>query len=164
MHLYLTSWDSISSSLRTNLWFSLIPGYRNVQILAEAQVCILCFNEGGPIDHCTYVPVPVSQSSAESEYNMIFTAVMALANFIMLNIELVNKDPYVVLEQAHLVILGSKSDMCVSKNGKDTKHTRHISRRVKFVRNCEECNMYKTVWCEGGIQLAYIGTKNFRGD
>ena len=43
------------------------------------------FYQGGPIDHCTHVPGPVSQSSAESEYNEEFTAVMALSHSIMLN-------------------------------------------------------------------------------
>ena len=27
------------------------------------------FHQGGPIDHVTHVPRPVSQSGAESEYN-----------------------------------------------------------------------------------------------
>ena len=31
-----------------------------------------------------------------------------------------------------------KSDVCMANNGKDTKHTRHIYRRVHFVRNCEK--------------------------
>ena len=29
----------------------------------------IIFYQGGPIDHGTHVPVPVAQSSAESEYN-----------------------------------------------------------------------------------------------
>ena len=48
----------------------------------------------------------------------------------------------------------------MAKNGKDTKHTRHISRRMYLERNGEKCNMQKIYWCEGGLQLAYIGTKN----
>ena len=39
------------------------------------------FFQGGPIDHGTYVPVPVDQSSAESEYNAPCSAVMSSANF-----------------------------------------------------------------------------------
>ena len=39
--------------------------------------------QGGPIDHGTHVPRPVSQSSAESEYNAACTAGMALAHFRM---------------------------------------------------------------------------------
>ena len=50
--------------------------------------------------------------------------------------------------------------MCVSNNGKDTKHTRHIARRMHFVTNGEKCKMHKFDWCEGGFQLADIGTKN----
>ena len=44
----------------------------------------IIFYQGGPIDHGTHVPVPVAQSSAESEYNAEYTAGMALAYFIML--------------------------------------------------------------------------------
>ena len=48
----------------------------------------------------------------------------------------------------------------MAKNSKDTKHTRHIARRMHFVRNGEKCKMHKIEWCEGGLQLAAIGTKN----
>ena len=51
--------------------------------------------------------------------------------------------------------------MCMAKNGKDTKHTRHIARRMSFVRNGEKFKMHKIDWCEGGLQLADIGTKHF---
>ena len=44
----------------------------------------IIFYQGRPIDHVTHVPVPVSQSSAESYYNAEFTAGMALAHFRML--------------------------------------------------------------------------------
>ena len=50
--------------------------------------------------------------------------------------------------------------MCMDKNGKDTKHTRHIAKIMNFVRNGEKCKMHKIYWCEGGLQLAYIGTNN----
>ena len=48
----------------------------------------------------------------------------------------------------------------MAKNCKDTKHTIHIARRIHFVRNGEKCKMHKIDWCEGGLQLADIGTKN----
>ena len=85
---------------------------------------------------------------------------MALAHFRMLIHELLNKDPDIVLEEDPLIVLDSKSAMCTAKNGKDTKHTRHIARRMHFVRNEEKCKMQKIDWCEGGLQLAYIVTKN----
>ena len=34
------------------------------------------------------------------------------------------------------------------------------SRIMHFVRNGDKCNMHKIDWCEGGLQLKDIGTKN----
>ena len=114
----------------------------------------------GLIYHGTHVPGLVAQYSAESEYNAYCTAVMALAHFIMLIHELLNKDPEIVPEEAPLIVLDSKSAMCMAKNVKNTKHTRHISRIMHFVGNREKCKMHKIDWYEGGLQLSDIGTKN----
>ena len=65
-----------------------------------------------------------------------------------------------VTQEAPLVVLDSKSAMCMAENGKDTKHTRYIARRMHFVRNGEKCKMHKIDWFEGGLQLADIGTKS----
>ena len=48
----------------------------------------------------------------------------------------------------------------MTKNGKDTQHTRQIARIMNFVMNEEKCKMQKIDWCEGVLQLADIGTKN----
>ena len=90
----------------------------------------IVFYQGGPIDPYTHVSGPVSQSSAESKYNTVCTVGMNLSQFSMLNNELFNKDPDVVPEQAPIVIFDSKSAVCMNKNGKDTKHTIHITRRM----------------------------------
>ena len=58
--------------------------------------------------------------------------------------------------------MDSKSAICMAKNGKNTKHTRHISRRVSFVKNGENCKIYKIDWCEGYMKLADIANKNVR--
>ena len=120
----------------------------------------IIFYQGGPIDHGTHVPGPVAQSSAESEYNAACTAGMDLAHFRMLIHELLNEDPDMVPKEDSLIVLDSKSAMCMAKNGKDTKHTIHIARRMHFIRNVEKCKMHKIYWCEGGLQLADIGTTN----
>ena len=85
---------------------------------------------------------------------------MALAYFRMLIHELLNKDPDIVTEEALLIVLHGKSAMCMAKNGKDTKHTRHIAMIIHFVRNGEKCKMHKIDLCEGGLQLADIDTNN----
>ena len=78
----------------------------------------------------------------------------------MLIHELLNKDPDIITEEAPLIVLDSKYAMCMAKNGKDTKNNRHIARRMHLVRNGEKFKMQKIDWCEGGLQLADIGTKN----
>ena len=85
---------------------------------------------------------------------------MDLAHFIMLIHEFLNKDPDIFPEEAPLIVLDSKSAMFMAKNAKDTKHTRHIARRIHFVRNGEKCKMHKIYWCEGGLKLADIVTNN----
>ena len=84
-----------------------------------------------------------AQSSAESEYNAAFTVGMTLVHFIMLVAELLNEDPDEVPKEAPLILLDSKSAQCMAKNGRDTKHTRYIARRMHFVRNGEKCKMHK---------------------
>ena len=88
------------------------------------------------------------------------TAGIALAHVIMLLHEFLNKDPYIVPEEALLIVLASKSDICMADNDKDTKHTRHIASIMHFVRNGEKCKMHNIDWCEGGLKLSEIATKN----
>ena len=73
---------------------------------------------------------------------------MALAHSSMFIHELLNKDPDIVPEEAHLIIFNIKYDMCMAKNGKDTKHTSHIARKIHFVSNGEKCKIHKIDWCE----------------
>ena len=56
--------------------------------------------------------------------------------------------------------MSSKYAMCMAKNVKDTKHTRHFARRMNFVRNREKCKMHNIDWFEGGLQLADIANNN----
>ena len=85
---------------------------------------------------------------------------MDLANVRMLIHKLLNKDPDIVPEEAPLIILDSNPDVCMSKNGNNTKHTRHAARRLHLVRNGENFKIHNTEWCEGGLQLADIATNN----
>ena len=61
----------------------------------------------------------------------------------MLIHEFFKKDPYIVPQEDHLIVLDSKSAMCMAKNGKYTKHTRHISRKMIFVRNGKKCKIHR---------------------
>ena len=85
---------------------------------------------------------------------------MDLAHFRTLINELLNKDTYIVPEEDTIIRLDSNSDVCMANKGKDNKNTRHIDRRVHFVRNGEKWKINNIDWCKRGIQLAYIATKN----
>ena len=63
---------------------------------------------------------------------------MDLAHFRVLIHEFLNKGPYIVPYEAPLIILDSKSAVCMANNGKDTKHTGYIARRMHFLRNGEK--------------------------
>ena len=63
---------------------------------------------------------------------------MSLVYFRMMIHELLNKDPDIVPEEFPLIVLDSKSAMCIANNGKDTKHKRHIAMRVHLVKNGEK--------------------------
>ena len=67
---------------------------------------------------------------------------MDLAYFRMLIHELLNKDTYIVPEEVTIIIFDSKSAVFVANNGRDTKYTRHIARRVHFVRNGEKYKIH----------------------
>ena len=85
---------------------------------------------------------------------------MALAHFRMLINDFLNKDPDIVPEEAPRIILDIKYAVYMAKNGKFTKHTRHMTRIVHFVRNGENYKMHNIDWCEGGLKLADISSKN----
>ena len=57
---------------------------------------------------------------------------MALAHFSMLIHIFFSIDPDIVSEEAPLIILYGKYSVRMAKNGKYTKHTRHVSRGVHF--------------------------------
>ena len=99
----------------------------------------------------THVTWPVDKSSTESEYNAACTAGMSLAHFRILINEFLKKDPDIVPEEAPLNILDIKYAVCMDKNGKDTKNTRAIYRRVYLMRNGEKCKLNKIEWYEGGL-------------
>ena len=69
-----------------------------------------------------------------------------------------SNDPDIVSEEEPLIILDSTFPVYKSNNDKDTKHNRHIAKRVNFVRNGEEYTLHNIDWCEGGLQLADIAT------
>ena len=48
---------------------------------------------------------------------------------------MLNKDQDILPDKGPLIILNSNYTVCIYKNGKNTKHIRHIDRKVHFVIN-----------------------------
>ena len=69
----------------------------------------IIFYQCGPIEHGTHVSGPVYQSSAESDYNAACIVVMYLTHFRMLSNRSLNRDTYIVPEEASIIILDGKS-------------------------------------------------------
>ena len=74
----------------------------------------------------------------KSEYNAAFTVVIYLTHLRMLTNAFLSKGSYIFIEEAPLIILCRKYALCMAYNGKDTKHTIHIDRRVHLVINDEK--------------------------
>ena len=92
----------------------------------RSTVAYIIFYHDVPIDHGTYVPVPVAQASLESEYNVECTVGTSLENFRMLIHEFLNKDSDIVPEVEPITILDIKYAVCMAKNVKVTNHTRPL--------------------------------------
>ena len=108
------------------------------------------------------MPVPIAMSSAEAEYNACCTATMSGAHHHMLLNELRLRDPDAATFPIP-VVLDSRSAQAMGNSFRDTKHTRHIARRYHYVRTGAQEGHWVLHWCEAGLQLADVGTKNLPG-
>ena len=106
--------------------------WQDLQNYSISTTAYIVFYQGGRIDDCTHVPGIVAQYSADSGYNAAYTAGMALEYLRMLNYDLLNKEIYLFPEQSPHIILDSNSVVRMSKNCRDTKHTRQISKIIHF--------------------------------
>ena len=106
----------------------------------------IIFYQGGTIENGTHVPGPVSQLIEESGYNTACIAIMALAHFRILIREFFRKDPDIVSEEAPLILLGSKSAMCMimvripNTQGTLQGELEKNAGRTRFIGLREVCN------------------------
>ncbi|MGH7954596.1 MAG: reverse transcriptase domain-containing protein, partial [Gloeomargaritales cyanobacterium] len=128
---------------------------------ARSTGSYLIFYQGGVIDHSTFVPDPVAMSSGEAEYSAACVTCMATAHLRMLTNEMTtleNSDP--ADQEPVTIILDNQAAISMSKTLKDTKRTRHIDRRVHYVRRGSEAGHHTLTHLHADFQLADNGTKN----
>ena len=135
MHIILNCLDKANIKTENQLMSFSDSSWKDCPDTGKSTGAYIIFYQVGKIDHVTHVTVSVSQSGAESEYNEACTLGMSLAHSIMLICELLKKDTDIVPEAPQLIILDSKSVVCMSKNYKDNNNNMNISRRVNLVIN-----------------------------
>ena len=121
--------------------------------------CYFVFYQGVMVDQSIFMPTPVALSGAEEEYNTTCTAAMAGAHHRMLYNEFRLLDP----DDNHFpvtILLDSQSAQAMGSSFRDSKHTRHITRRWHYVREGSRDGKHVLVWIDGDLELADIGTKN----
>jgi len=117
--------------------------------------------DGSLIKSATFVPIPVAHSSAEAEYNACaFTLMDAIYV----------KQVWNFMNGRHsdtpltfALFTDSKSAIAMIECDHVTKHSRHIDRRVHFIKQARMQGMFHVFKVPGEINPADVGTKNLKG-
>jgi hypothetical protein len=120
--------------------------------------CYMIFVQGGIVDAASFVPNPIALSSAESEYNAGAFGVTAAQHVRQLFQELHGLDPDTSLSIP--LVMDSSSAIAIASKSRDTRHTRHIQRRVHFVRFEFLRGNHFGVKILGTLNPSDIGTKH----
>ena len=101
-------------------------------------------------------------SSAEAEYNSLAFGMQSIAHIRQLTLEIngLPADTPITVP----VYCDSESAIAMGSSLKDTKRTRHIQRRVHFVREGFASKNFTPVKIEGELNPSDIGTKNVDPD
>jgi hypothetical protein len=120
--------------------------------------CYMLFAQGGIVDAASFVPNPIALSSAESECNAAAFGVTAAQHIRQLFQELRGLLPDTQLSIP--LVMDSSSAIAIASKSRDTRHTRHIQRRVHFVRFEFMRGNHFGVKILGTLNPSDVGTKN----
>ena len=116
---------------------------------------------GSFVDGASFVPVPIALSSAEAEYNAAAFAITATIHLKQVFNSLLGRHPDA--PQTFLTFVDSTCAIAMMNNEKDSKYTRHIERRVHFIRQARAQGVFIPVKIPGEQNPADIGTKSLSG-
>jgi hypothetical protein len=122
----------------------------------------LIYHQGGIVDGGCFVPTPIAMSSAEAEYNALAQAMQVAAHTRQIIQELYGNHPDTPLSVPFLC--DSESALKIGKKAKDTKRTRHIQRRIHYVRDNIASGAFTGHKIDGKLNPADTGTKNLSGE
>ena len=120
--------------------------------------CYYTYVFGSLVDSASFVPSPIALSSAEAEYNACAFAITAALHTKQLFNSFSHRHPDSPVTIA--LFVDSKSAICMMNNDKDTKRTRHIERRINFVRQARATGVFIPYKIPGEENVADVGTKN----
>ena len=123
--------------------------------------CYLVYIYGSLVDGASFVPTPIAMSSAQAEYNACAFATIMGMHVIQVFNKFHNLHADSPLTMA--LFVDSSSAIAMMKNEKDSKKTRHIQRRVHFVRTARIDGTIQPWKIPGPDNPADIGTKNLAG-
>ena len=124
--------------------------------------CYLLYFRGGLVNAGSFVPTPIALSSAEAEYNALAHSFQAVVNSRQLIHELYGNNADTPLSIP--VFCDSESAIAIGSNLKDTKRTRHIQRRVHYVRDNIDSRNHTVHKIDGELNPSDVGTKNLSAD
>jgi Reverse transcriptase (RNA-dependent DNA polymerase) len=110
------------------------------------------FMQGGIVDSAMTFPVPVALSSAEAEYNNLCAAAATTAAMGMLVQSLRGLDTDAPLGIP--ILVDNKACISMGLSVKDSKHTRHIMRRLHYVRYMSAEGFIHLFWVPTDVQVA----------
>ena len=116
---------------------------------------------GSIVDAASFIPNPVALSSAEAEYNACAFAITASIFSRQVFNSFQDRHPDSPVTIATFV--DSSSAIAMMNSDRDTKRTRHIERRVHFVRQAREQGVFTPFKIPGELNPSDVGTKNLAG-
>jgi hypothetical protein len=127
----------------------------------RSTACDIQLFQGGIVDHNSWVPQPIPQSTAESENNC-YSAAVARALFTMKAIRkvLFNSEdaPYTIP-----ICVDSTAALAMNVSENPTRKTRHIISRFWFGRQAYQQGLVDYLKVDGNTQqIADMGTKNLQ--
>ena len=120
------------------------------------------YQQGGIVDGGCFLPTPVAMSSAEAEYNALAHAMQCTSNTRQVIHEINGNHPDSPLSIP--LFCDSQSALTIGENNKDTKRTRHIQRRVHYVRDNIASGNFEGYKIPGEFNPSDVGTKNLTSD
>ena len=121
--------------------------------------CYAALFQGGLVDHSSFVPTPITLSSAEAEINAMTVGTMSASFLRQVIMDVLYNDsskPFSVP-----MLTDSQSGIFITQNERDTKRTRHIERRWLYVRQERQCGHIVLYFLPGDeFNVADLGTKN----